>query len=106
MTLRDVQLADMAAIIGYDGHRFQWNGGDYPCMIGDLTTQKPLEDGGFIQEFDATITARTVDLPSLPQVGERVTTTTGITGGTYRIMRVRENHYGTLVALDLMTVNK
>lgn len=103
MNIQQVQDADMAAIMEMDGHRFQWNGGEYACLAGDLTNTKPNQDGGFLAEYDLTITARVVDLPSLPNVGNRVTTS--LETGSFRVERVRQNHWRTLIALDLMNVN-
>jgi hypothetical protein len=104
MNIQSVQDADMGAIMEMDGHRFQWNGGDYACLAGDITNMKPNQDGGFLAEYDLTITARVVDLPSLPSVGNQVSTS--LSGTSYRIERVRRNHWGTLVALDLINANK
>lgn len=102
MSLFQLHDEDLAQILADAGNSFVHNGNTYPCILGDLVTRKPNEDGGFIAEYDLTITTRKSLIQGTIAAGHRVATE----AGEYRVESVRENQSGAIIVLNLISVNK
>jgi len=102
MTLAEIHDVDMAKILSESGMVFTYSGADYACTATEAIKQKPLAEGGFVPEFDLTLSTRVALFGTLPTAGQKVT----FDGTEYRIQRVRKNFTGKILNLDLITPNK
>ncbi len=102
MSLADIHDADMARIIADAGNVFTWQDTEYACIISTLGTTKDLDEGGFMDGFDMTLSTRTSLFSAFLEVGDLVT----VNEGTYRVVRVRKNFTGTILLLSLQTKEK
>ena len=103
MTLAEVHDADMAVILSDAGNTFSFDGVSYPCILADLVKRKDLAEGGFLPDYDFSISTRLSIMPATPPAaGDTVT----VDSVDYRVMRVRSNFTGKILVLDLMTIHK
>lgn len=103
MTLAEIHDADMATVLSDAGNTFTFGGAEYACIVADRVASKDLQEGGFMPDFDLSITTRADLLPlPFPEPGDQVT----IDGAAYRVMRQRKNFTGKILVLDLQTIEK
>ena len=103
MTLAEIHDADLAFILAEAGNTFTWSGADYACILADLNTTKDLQEGGFMPDFDLSVTTRrSLFGDTLPASGELVT----IDSAQYRVVRRRKNFTNKILVLDLQTKEK
>lgn len=103
MSLAAVHDADLAVILADAGNTFTFNGTDYPCILADRVKRKDLAEGGFIPDYDLSITTRLALMPETPpDAGDQVT----VDGTPYKVIRQRKNFTGKILVLDLMTTEK
>ena len=103
MTLAEIHDADMANVLADAGNTFTFAGTEYACILADRVATKDLHEGGFIPDFDLSITTRADLLPlPFPEPGDQVT----VDGAGYRVLRQRKNFTGKILVLDLQTLEK
>jgi len=102
MTLAEIHDADMATILADAGNVFTFGGADYACIASDKIDRKPLVEGGFMEDFDLSLTTRAVLFATLPTSGQTLT----YDGVSRRVISVRKNFTGKIVVIDCQTVNK
>lgn len=85
MSLATEQVTDLAEIFDDLGESFTFGAATVPCAPSFRDAGRKNEMGGFLDDFDATFTARIVDLPGTPPVvGDKITHRTRV----YRIERI------------------
>lgn len=104
MTLGDQQDADLAIVLAESGNAFTWLDTEYPCILSTEVAQRPLEEGGFMPDYDMTLTTRRrlIQSPTLPSAGDTVT----VAGESRKVIRRRVNFTGAILRLDLQTTAK
>lgn len=102
MSLAAIHDADMAAILSDAGNTVTWSGADYPCIVSGRAKTKDLQEGGFLADYDFSLSTRASLFSTLPEAGQTVV----IESVTYRIVRTRKNFTGKILVMDLVTAEK
>lgn len=103
MSLQTEQATDLAAVFDELGETFTFGASTIDCAVTFRGAGRKNELGGFLDDFDLTITARVADLPgTVPAIGNTLTHRSR----SYRIERIDLGQTNVEVRYQCSAVNR
>lgn len=102
MSLADEHDDGMVEAILDSNVTFTLNGAEYSCIASEGSAQKPVIEGGFMDDVSITFSTRPSYFTTAPAVGNKIT----FANQQYRIVKIGTNQTGKILNLYCDAVNK